>query len=351
MGKIVVTIVGCDNLANQDTFSKTDSYVKINLGSKSMRTATVDNQLSPRFNETFSLFAGDSAGTDTLKLEVFQAGMFSDKCFDRCDLRLGGLPRNKEATLTLRWHSNPSSTVTLKVKVELTDAPEGQCPDPSDAPAGMAFGGGCGGAAGAPLAMSTSFVAPSAGGFGPSQSASFMPAPRPIAPAVAFVPPPPPVAVAPMPQLGGVYGGANSHNGPPAGGLLSGAPPAAGFNNPYGANPYDNNPYAAVPAPGSFGVAPPAAYGASGVYGNATGGGGAAGGGVDIMSSLGLGALGAGGGYGAGVSAAGGYSGAATTSYGAPPATATSSYSYTYGATNAAPATAPPKKFDTGYPG
>lgn len=69
-GSLLVTVVQAEELVNKDTFSSSDPYCILTCGADNFRTATVENNNSPVWNETFKFWPANP-DRDELQVDIF----------------------------------------------------------------------------------------------------------------------------------------------------------------------------------------------------------------------------------------------------------------------------------------
>eukprot|EP00760_Papus_ankaliazontas_P005323 PhM_4_TR12501/c0_g1_i1/m.65055 len=95
MSKLLLTILGCRDLENKDTFSKSDPFVVVYCCGNKYKTKVMQDNLNPNFNEQFVFFIENLAMED-VSLEVYDADPISDDLIGGCTLpSLGSLERGK----------------------------------------------------------------------------------------------------------------------------------------------------------------------------------------------------------------------------------------------------------------
>eukprot|EP00760_Papus_ankaliazontas_P015566 PhM_4_TR16592/c0_g1_i1/m.2627 len=132
MGKLIVTVLGCRDLEDKDTFGKSDPYVVLHCGGKKFKTKVIKNNLNPNFNEQFTFFVADP-NTEQVKFEVYDSDTFSDDLIGWYTLSLAGLERGKKSE---GWYllQKPAKKGTLGVSLLAEDF--GHLPQQQPATAG-----------------------------------------------------------------------------------------------------------------------------------------------------------------------------------------------------------------------
>ncbi|KAB1998822.1 hypothetical protein ERO13_D12G105700v2 [Gossypium hirsutum] len=112
-GRLTVTVVRANDLKNLEMIGKSDPYVVVHIRPRfKVKTKTIDNNLSPVWNETFELIAEDRE-TQGLTVEVFDKDIGQDQRLGIAKVRLSELEPEKPKEVNLRLLV---SLDTLKVK-------------------------------------------------------------------------------------------------------------------------------------------------------------------------------------------------------------------------------------------
>jgi hypothetical protein len=90
MGRLDVRVCGARNLPDTQWVSKPDPYVKCRLESQVHKTAVIENNLTPEWNEVFKFHVRD-ADSAQLRLEVWNDNVASDELLGHYTMSLAGL--------------------------------------------------------------------------------------------------------------------------------------------------------------------------------------------------------------------------------------------------------------------
>lgn len=82
-----VTVKGASDLENQDTFGKSDPYCIIKCEGKSVKSKTVNNDLSPKWNLT-GLFYPTNPDEAPVKIQVWNSNLIKDKFMGQTSLKV-----------------------------------------------------------------------------------------------------------------------------------------------------------------------------------------------------------------------------------------------------------------------
>lgn len=87
-GRLTVTVVRANDLKNLEMIGKSDPYVVVHIRPRfKVKTKTIDNNLSPVWNETFELIAEDRE-TQGLTVEVLNHSIYPSFCIQYHCLKL-----------------------------------------------------------------------------------------------------------------------------------------------------------------------------------------------------------------------------------------------------------------------
>ena len=93
MGKLLVTVLGCRDLEEKDTFGSSDPYVKLGCGGQSFKTKVIKDNINPNFNEQFTFLVADP-DSEQLNFQVIDHNdALSNDIIGGCAVSLQGLER------------------------------------------------------------------------------------------------------------------------------------------------------------------------------------------------------------------------------------------------------------------
>jgi len=143
-GSLLVTVVQADELVNKDTFTQSDPYCIVTCGAEHFRTATVNDNNSPEWGESFK-FWPSRPDKDTLQVDIFDCDAGDGTGHDNSlgsvtvtvkDVIAAGVmekaflvgKKTGTLTLSLTWQAaTPTPALTPKKDLQLTglSAPSG----------------------------------------------------------------------------------------------------------------------------------------------------------------------------------------------------------------------------------
>ena len=124
--QLIVTVKEARNLSDTDTMSKSDPYCVVSLGGRSQKTAVKNNDLNPRWNETFGFEASED---DKLFIELFDDDSDSmagakDKELGHVEVLVSDIIRSR-GLIEKEYHVG-NKKGTLLLKMEVYDEPSSQ---------------------------------------------------------------------------------------------------------------------------------------------------------------------------------------------------------------------------------
>jgi len=115
-----ITAVRAEGVQDKDLFSKSDPYLVINFGGKSVHTKTINNDLSPVWNETFTFNTSSSKAAKGIHLKLMDKDVLLDDAIGTADVSGADLPvyseEEKHLKIPVSKNQQIHGIIHLKVK-------------------------------------------------------------------------------------------------------------------------------------------------------------------------------------------------------------------------------------------